>query len=260
MDLGLKGKVAIVTGGALGIGAGIVEGFAKEGANVVVADINLDAGQELAKKIRKTGVKGLAVKVDVSKKTDADRLVATVLKEFGKIDILVNNAGICRFVNFVDIKEEEWERVHDINVKGVYLVTRAVIPHMIRVKRGNIVNISSILGKWGRAGLNHYVASKFAVIGMTQSLANEFAEHDINVNAVCPGIVHTPLWEGLLDTLCESDGRPRDSIFASWLAQVPLRRAQSPEDIANVVLFLCSEVSRNITGESINVNGGWRMD
>ena len=260
MDLGLEGKVAIVTGGGRGIGAAIVEGFAKEGANAVIADIGLDVAQELAKKIGRGGVKVLAVRTDVTKKSDVDNLVSTTLEEFGKIDILVNNAGVVRDIMFVDIEEEDWDLVNDVNVKGVYLVTRAVVPHMIAAKYGKIINISSRSGKEGQIGLSHYAASKFAVIGLTQALAKELGEYDINVNAVCPGILRTSMWEGLLDARSKRQGLPREQLFDGWIEQIPLKRPQKPEDIANVVLFLSSEVSRNMTGEAINVNGGLRMD
>ena len=264
MDLGLEGKVAIVTGGACGIGAAIVEGFVKEGAGVVIADINLDTAQTLAQKLGKGEVKVLAVKCDVTKKFDADNLAATTMKEFGKIDILVNNAGVARNMKFVDIEEGEWDRVNDVNAKGVYLVTRAVVPHMIAARHNRhnrIINISSILGKVGLDGFSHYTASKFAVIGLTQSLALELAGYNINVNAVCPGTVRTPMWEGLLDGMSKSLGRPREEIWEDFIgANVPLKRPQEPQDIAKVVLFLSSDVSKNITGEAINVNGAQRMD
>ena len=260
MDLGLEGKVAIVTGGGRGIGAAIVEGFAKEGANVAIADISLDVAQELAKKIGRGGVKALAVRTDVTKKSDVDNLVSITLKEFGKIDILVNNAGVARDIMFVDIEEEDWDRVNDVNAKGVYLVTRAVVPHMIAAKYGKIVNISSMAGKEGFAGWDHYAASKFAVIGLTQALAKELGGSNINVNAVCPGPIRTPMWEGLLDARSKRQGLPREQIHKGWIEQIPLKRSPNPEDIANVVLFLSSEVSRNMTGEAINVNGGLRMD
>jgi len=260
MDLGLEGKVAIVTGGGGGIGAATVEGFAKEGANVAIADISLDVAQELAKKIGKGGVKALAVRTDVTKKSDVDDLVSITLEEFGKIDILVNNAGVARDIMFVDIEEEDWDLVNHVNVKGVYLVTRAVVPHMIAARYGKIINISSRAGKEGMIGLSHYSASKFAVIGLTQAVAKELGEYNINVNAVCPGILRTIMWEGLLDARTKRLGLPREQIFDNWIERIPLKRPQKPEDIANVVLFLSSEVSRNITGEAINVNGGLRMD
>jgi meso-butanediol dehydrogenase/(S,S)-butanediol dehydrogenase/diacetyl reductase len=261
MDLMLRGKVAIVTGGASGIGTAIVSGFVEEGANVVIADINLNAAQNLAARMQKGAVRVLAHKTDVTKKSEVDNLISSALDTFGKIDILVNDAAICKIVKLVDLEEDEWDREIDINAKGVYLVTRAVAPHMIAARYGKIVNISSLAGKEGLAGETHYCASKFAVIGITQSVAKELAEYNINVNAVCPGMVRTPQWEGLLEDMCKYEGASKDEIFNRWVNQnLPLNRPQSPEDMANVVLFLASDISRNITGESVNVNGGWRMD
>ena len=260
MELGLKGKVAIVTGGARGVGESIVEGFAREGANAVISDVLLDAAQELAEKLTKSGARTLVVEADVSRKSDAHNLVVATLKEFGKIDILVNGAGVVSDIKFIDIEEKEWDRVLDVNAKGVYLVTRAVIPHMIAARQGKIINISSRSGKDAQAGLAHYGASKFAIIGITQALAKELAEYNINVNAVCPAIVRTAMWERILDARSERSGVPREQIFAKMIETIPLKRPQHPEDIANVVLFLSSEVARNITGEAVNVNGGARMD
>ena len=260
MELGLKGKVAIVTGGARGIGGNIVEGFVREGANVVIGDILFDVAQELAEKLSKGGAKVLAVKTDVSQKSDADNLAVTTLKEFGKIDILVNAAGIVRDTPLVDIEEEEWEQVFAINVKGTYLASRAVVPHLIAAKQGKVINISSRAGKDVPAGLSHYGASKFAVIGITQALAKELAPYDINVNAICPGIIRTDMWEKILDARSKRTGVPREEIWSRMMDTIPLKRPQVPEDITNVVLFLSSEVACNITGEAISVNGGARMD
>jgi len=262
MDYGLEGKVAIVTGGASGMGAVISESFAKEGANVVIADINIDAGQKLAEKLSKNGVKALAVKCDVSKKADADNLAAITMKEFGKIDILVNNAGVIRQARFADeLTEEIWDLEMNVNAKGNYLVTQAVVPHMIAVRYGKIVNASSICGKQGTPEFCSYTASKFAVTGITQTLGKELAQYNINVNAYCPGYVRTGMWEGLLDGMTERLGQPREEIWENWIAaNVPLKRPQEPQDIANVVLFLSSDISKNITGEAISINGGTRVD
>jgi meso-butanediol dehydrogenase/(S,S)-butanediol dehydrogenase/diacetyl reductase len=148
----------------------------------------------------------------------------------------------------------------DINAKSVYLVTRAVIPHMMAARKGKIINISSRSGKDAQAGLAHYGASKFAIIGITQALAKELAEYDINVNAVCPGILRTAMWEKIMDDRSERSGVPREQVFARVVETIPLKRPQEPEDIANVVMLLSSDAARNITGEAINVNGGARMD
>jgi NAD(P)-dependent dehydrogenase (short-subunit alcohol dehydrogenase family) len=260
VDLGLDGKVAIVTGGARGIGVAIVESFVRERCRVVIADNSFELAQDLAARLGNDKVKVLAVRTDVAVKSDAKNLISTTLQEFGKIDILVNNAGVIGDFRFVDMGEAEWDRVMDVNAKGIYLVTQVVVPHMISAKHGKIVNMSSLAGKRGNAGIVHYSASKFAIIGITQSLARELAEHDINVNAVCPGILPTAMWDVLLEARAERQGLSRQQVWDEWMEQIPLGRPQTSEDIANVVLFLSSEVSRNITGEAISVNGGLLMD
>lgn len=259
MELGLKDKVAIVTGGARGIGAAIVSGFVDEGACVVICDTSVDLAEELAAKM-KGKVKIVVVRTDVTKKSDTETLMAKAIREFGKIDILVNNAAIVQDKMFVDIEEEDWDRLNDVNAKGVYLVTKAVAPHMIAARYGKIVNISSRSGKEGQIGLSHYAASKFAIIGFTQALAKELAAYNINVNAVCPGVIRTYMWEKLIDTRAKRYGLPREHIFDNVIKQIPMCRPQEADDVAKVVLFLSSEVSKNITGEAINVNGGLRMD
>lgn len=259
MELGLRDKVVIVTGGARGIGAAIASGFVEEGANVIIGDTAVDLTGELATKMKGVA-KIMLVITDVTKKSDAKELVAKTMNEFGKIDILVNNAGVVQEKLFVDIKEDDWDRINQINAKGVYIVTQAVVPHMIASQYGKIVNISSRSGKDGQIGLSHYAASKFAVIGLTQALAKELGEYNINVNAVCPGIIPTAMWDKILAVRAERHGLPREQIFDNLLRQVPLGRPQTPDDVAKVVLFLSAEVSRNITGEAININGGLRMD
>ena len=258
MELGIKGKVAIVTGGAKGIGQAIVEGLAEEGANLVISDVLLGEAEKLADSL-KNKVRVLPIKTDVSSKPDIERLVATTLKEFERIDILVNNAGVARAVPFTELEEEEWDRTLDINAKGVYLVTRAVVPHMIASRSGRIVNTSSVSGKRGGPELAHYCASKFAVIGLTQSLALELGKYNITVNAVCPGVVRTDMWDAIEDTKAKNRGQSPAQFFAGIINQIPLGRPQEMEDIANIVLFLSSEAAKNITGESVNINGGWFM-
>jgi NAD(P)-dependent dehydrogenase (short-subunit alcohol dehydrogenase family) len=260
MNLGIKGKVVIVTGGARGIGASIVEGFAEEGANVVISDIIFDDARGLAEKMTSNGINVLAVRSDVTKKSDTENLVSATLNKFGTIDILVNNAGILKVTSFVDLDEEEWDRVNDVNIKGTYLMSRAVVPHMIAARQGKIINISSLAGKRGYSGLSHYSASKFAVIGFTQTLACELGGYNINVNAVAPGILRTQMWEAILDVKATRQSIAREQYWNESIETIPLKRPQTPEDIANVVLFLSSEIAKNITGETVNVSGGRWMD
>ncbi len=260
----LESRVAIVTGGAKGIGRGIAEALARHGASVVIADLDADEAQRAAEEVARDHAgsevqRVLARRLDVTSGDDNRRLVAGILSELGRIDILVNNAGVSRSIPFVDIDEAEWDRVFDINVKGVYLATRAVLPHMIERRYGKIVNISSMVGKEAIPLFVHYSASKFAVIGITQGVAKEVAEHDINVNAVCPGVVRTPLWEPLLDQLSANKGISRDEAFLEFVAGIPLGRPQEPEDIGEVVAFLASDKARNMTGQAINVTGGMQL-
>ncbi len=260
MDLGLVDKVAIVTGAARGIGSAIVEGLFREGVKVIAADINYESACETARHVGGNSGRLLPIRTDVTKEADARELVKAALEKYGRVDILVNNAGVAKDILFVDVEEKDWDLVQNVNIKGVYLVTRAVVPHMMTAKYGKVVNISSRSGKDGQIGLSHYAASKFAVIGLTQSLAKELGAYNINVNAVCPGILRTSMWDVLLDSRCQREGRPREEIFKSWVERIPLGRPQEPQDIANAVLFLASDISRNVTGEAFNVNGGIRMD
>jgi meso-butanediol dehydrogenase / (S,S)-butanediol dehydrogenase / diacetyl reductase len=244
----LDGRVAVVTGGARGIGRGIVDALAVRGADVVVADLDPDmAGDEQA------------VRVDVTDEGSVRDLVRDVIERHGRLDILVNNAGVSRSLPFVDIDEAEWDRVFDVNVKGVYLACRAVVPHMMQRRSGKIVNISSMVGKEAIPLFVHYSASKFAVLGLTQGLAKEMAPHDVNVNAVCPGVVRTPLWEPLLDQLSATKRITRDEAFDEFVSGIPLGRPQEPEDIGEVVAFLASDRARNMTGQGINVTGGMQL-
>ena len=261
MDLGLQGKVAIVTGGAMGMGRACVEGFVKEGANAVIADVDIKTAEDLAKKLSADAVKVLAVKTDVSQQAEVSNVVSKTMEEFGRIDILVNNAGIgSEQVNFVDLEEGQWDLINSVNAKGVYLMIKAVLPHMMAARYGKIINFSSLYGKEGFPLAAAYCVSKSAVIAITQAVAKEYAEYNINVNAVCPGVVRTPLWKKILNTLSQRTGEPQEQIWDKTVASIPLKRPQSMEDIANVVLFLSSELSRNITGESTSINGGMKVD
>jgi len=259
MDLKLEQKVAIVTGAASGIGEKCALEFAKEKAKVIVSDINIEGAEKVANKIKHMEGEALPIKTNVAKKADANELAKKTIEEFGKIDILVNNAGANRVIAFADLDEGEWDRVFNVNIKGVFFCIKAVLPYMIKQKSGKIINISSLVGKEASAYSSHYSATKFGVRGLTQSLAKELAEYNINVNAVCPNIVLTPMWDPLLRDLSKIKNIPKEEVLNEFISSIPLRRCQSPEDIANVVLFLSSEVSKNMTGQSINVTGGALM-
>jgi NAD(P)-dependent dehydrogenase (short-subunit alcohol dehydrogenase family) len=252
----LSGKVAIVTGAGTGIGRGIATVMARHGAKVVCTDIRVENASETVAAIQAAGGKGEAVQQDVTVWASCQSVAERAIADHGQVDILVTNAGVSRSVPVTELDEAEWDRVNDVNSKGVFLSCKSVIPHMISRRYGKIVNISSMVGKEGIPLFTHYCASKFAVIGLTQSLAKELAPHNINVNAVCPGVVRTPLWDPLLKQLSANKGITEDEAWQEFVGGIPFRRPQEPEDIGEAVAFLASDRARNITAESANLSGG----
>jgi len=257
----LNGQVAIVTGAGSGIGQAIARRLSLEGAVVVAADIKGAAAEKLAEEIKSLGRRGVAVETDVTAKKDVERMVKQGLENFGQVDILVNNAGAGSLGLIVNQTEEDWERPIQVNLKGTFLCSQAAAKEMIPRKQGRIINISSVSGKSGEEFIGPYCASKFGVIGLTQTLAKELARYSINVNAVCPGYIWTPMWAEMAKWFKESfpalEGKSPQEIFENRVKSVtPLRRPQTVEDIANLVAFLVSEEARNITGQAINVDGG----
>jgi NAD(P)-dependent dehydrogenase (short-subunit alcohol dehydrogenase family) len=257
----LQEQVAIVTGAASGIGRAIALRLSREGAAVAAADLDGKAVDHLAREITETGNRALAVQMDVSVEKDAERMVKETQERLGPVDILVNNAGVGSTGLIVNQSVEDWEKNMSVNLRGTFLCSREVARGMILRKKGRIVNIASISGKQGEEFIGGYCTSKFGVIGLTQVLAKELARYQIRVNAVCPGYIWTPMWENLARWFRESfpslaDKSPQE-IFENRVKSVtPLRRPQTPEDIASLVAFLVSEEARNITGQSINVDGG----
>ena len=246
--MGLAGKVAMVTGAAQGIGKAVALLLARNGADIIVADINLEKAEETAKEIQALGRKALAVKVDVGNLDDVIRVVQTVLEQFSQIDILVNNAGINRDKLILRMTEEDWDVVLKINLKGTFNCTKAVVRHMSKQRSGKIVNIASVVGEMGNAGQANYAASKAGVIGFTKTIAREFAQRGININAIAPGYIETPMTDVLAEKVKEQLRR-----------LIPMERLGKPEDVAEAVLFLVSEASSYITGQVLNVNGGIYM-
>lgn len=244
----LSGKVALVTGAAQGIGRAIALLLARNGADIVVSDINLEKAEETAKEIRAIGPKAVAVKVDVSNLSDVEHMVEGVLEELAKIDILVNNAGITRDKLLLRMTEEDWDAVLGVNLKGTFNCTKAVIRHMAKQRSGKIVNIASVVGEMGNAGQANYSASKAGVIGLTKTIAREYAPRGINVNAIAPGYIETPMTDALPEKAKEELRK-----------LIPTERLGKPEDVAEAVLFLVSEASNYITGQVLNVNGGIYM-
>jgi 3-oxoacyl-[acyl-carrier protein] reductase len=247
-ELKLKGKVALVTGAAQGIGRAIALLLARNGADIVVSDINLEKAEETAKEIRAIGPKATAVKVDVSNLSDVERMVEAVIEKLAKIDILVNNAGITRDKLVLRMTEEDWDAVLGVNLKGTFNCTKTVIRHMAKQRSGRIVNIASVVGEMGNAGQANYSASKAGVIGLTKTIAREYAQRGINVNAIAPGYIETPMTDALPEKAKEELKK-----------LIPMERLGKPEDVADAVLFLVCEESSYITGQVLNVNGGIYM-
>lgn len=263
----LKDRVAIVTGGATGIGRAIAAKMGEGGACVVIADMNAGAEQKAASELSASGIKAAAVATDVTDRAATDRMVRTTLDRFGKIDILVNNAGIAGAPGWnqrSEPTEDDWVKTYQVNVLGTVNSANSVIPHMKTAKHGKIVNLSSIAGREGRPSLPHYSASKAAVISYTQSLANELARFNINVNAICPGLLWTPMWEQVggryaRDNAAYKGLSPRQVFDAMIAERIPIGREQTPDDIGDAAVFLASEDARNITGQALNVDGGFFM-
>jgi len=241
----LKGKVAIVTGAGRGIGRAIAIALANEGAKVVVNSLHSEHADKVSAEIKKAGGTALATAGDVSSARDIKALFDSAIKKFGKVDILVNNAGVVHFEPVLQITEAEWDNILSINLKGTFLASQAAVRVM---KPGSkIINISSIAGKIGFPQLAHYCASKGGIIELTKEMALELAPK-ITVNAIGPGVIETDMTKGLL-----SDKKSRDG----FMSQIPLGRVGQPEDIAKVAVFLASDDSSYMTGQTIFVDGGW---
>ncbi len=274
----IKGKTVIVTGAARGIGRGIAEAFAQEGANVVAADLgslaakrdadwlySLSSDTELeraASEISERGGTCVAIEVDVSDRSSCQNLVDKSVEAFGGIDVIVNNAGVIQTGPIGEFAESDWDRIFAVNVKGIFLMSQAGIPHLMK-NGGVITNIASVAGKKGYPLMGAYCSSKFAAIGLTQSMAAELAESSIRVNAICPGNVDTSMW---FDHLSKSDSRQdqygtdtvKDTFNAVIRDLVPLGREQTPYDIAQAALYLTR--AENVTGISLTVAGGFEMN
>ncbi len=261
----LQGKSAIVTGGASGIGRAIALCMAREGADLSIPDLNLEGAQAVAQEIEGLGRKALALRCDVSRAEEVEALVQRTLEAFGKIDILVNNAGVDFPAgrHFTETAEEEWDRGWQINVRSMVLTCKAVAPHMMARRFGKIINLASIAGQLGSATSAPYSVSKGAVITLTRCFARDLAPYGINVNAICPGLLWTPFWERLGEGLAKSGAfgnlSPREIFERRVKEWVPMQREQVPEDIGWAAVFLASEEARNITGQSLNVDGGIYM-
>jgi len=258
--LRFSSKVTLVTGAGSGIGRGIAKRFSSEGARVIVTDTNLEWAERTADEIGKDAGDATALKLDVTKSSEVSEVIDKSWELFGRIDFLINNAGVSTMNRLVDLTEKDWDYNMDVNAKGVFLVTCAALRKMVNFDYGSetpkIVNIASMAGKVPGAFLAHYTASKFAVVGFTKAAALELAPLKINVNCVCPGFVATSMqerelvWEGNLR------GITPEEVQRGFLAQVPLGRLATPEDVAIIVAFLCSHDADYMTGQALNVTGG----
>ena len=245
----LKVKVAIITGGAQGIGRAIAEKLADEGAKIIIVDVMEEAAKKTADEISKDkNVETLSLKVDVSSSIETEQMVKKTVEKFSKIDIIINNAGITRDNLLIRMSDDEWDKVLDINLKGVFNCSKAAAKIMMKQRAGKIVNIASVVGLMGNAGQANYSASKGGVIALTKTMARELASRNINVNAVAPGFIKTAMTEKLSD---EQKKKLTELI--------PLARLGEAQDVANIVAFLCTDESSYITGEVISVNGGMYM-
>lgn len=244
----LKGKISLVTGAAQGIGRAIALKLAEEGTDVVLIDVNKEKCEEVSKEIQSKGRKSWVYKIDVSDYKRVEELFNSEIEKWGGINILVNNAGITRDNLLLRMKEEEWDDVIKINLKGVFNFCKAASKVMMKQKAGAIINISSIIGIIGNAGQVNYSASKAGVVGITKSLARELASRNIRVNAVAPGFIQT----AMTDKLNEEQKQ-------LMLGAIPLKRIGSPEEVANLVLFLACDDSSYITGQVVNIDGGMVM-
>ena len=244
----LDNKVAIVTGGARGIGEAISLRLAAEGAKIAIVDIMLDVAEETAGKFAAMGYEAKAYAANVAKVEDAEATVKQVIADFGKVDILVNNAGITKDNLIMRMSEAEWDAVIAVNLKGTFNFTKAVISPMGRQRAGKIVNVASVVGRMGNAGQANYSASKAGVIALTKSTAKEYGARNIQVNAVAPGFIET-----------EMTAKLPQSVRDNFMLVIPAKRPGKPEDVANVVAFLCSSDADYVTGQVLNIDGGMLM-
>jgi NAD(P)-dependent dehydrogenase (short-subunit alcohol dehydrogenase family) len=257
----LTNQVALVTGAGQGIGRASAIALSEAGAHVIVADIDRAKAEATAELIAQNQRRAIAVHADVGDLREIDRMVREALAAFGQVDILLNNAGVTRRADIMDITEADWDRIHRVNAKGVFFCLQRVAQEMIPRRGGRIINIASIAGK-GYVGASNvaYAASKGAVIAMTKLGALQLARHNINVNAICPGVTRTALSDANLAVAAQQQGVTLEEMERRRADVIPLKRANGPEDIAAMVVFLASSGARNITGQSFNIDGGLILD
>ncbi len=249
-------RVVFVTGSTRGIGRGIADAFALEGATVAINGSKADACERVSEEIRSRGGRSLAVHGDVSDGESVRNMFGKITDEYGRLDVLVNNAGVIYVANCVDTTDEQWDRTFAVNCRGVFLCSREAARIMMEQKSGRVVNVASQMGKTGWPLYSHYCASKFAVVGFTQSLSRELAPYGVTVNAVCPGVVDTDMMKEELEVLTALENKSEAQIRDELHELIPLRRYETPEDVAHLVLFLASTEGSYITGQAYNITGG----
>ena len=257
VNIDLTNQTAIVIGAGRGIGKAIALKLSEAGARVMAADVILENVEEVAAEIKRNNGECKAFKLDITNQAEVDDLVDSIVAEYGKLDIMINNAGVNVIKLFADSYSDEFDKLVNINLKGVYYGCKAAVRHMIKQNYGKIVNTASQAAKAPFDYHSMYSATKFGVVGMTQVIAKELGKYNINANCICPGIVRTEMWE---QNLREYDGYDNsidpETRWERVVSNIPMKRPQEPEDMANAVLFLCSDLAANISGQAININGG----
>ena len=242
----LEGKVAIITGATRGIGKGIAEVFAKNGANIAFTYVSSDEkAKAFETELNNMGIKAKGYKSNAADYSAAEQFINSVVEEFGQIDAIVNNAGITRDGLLMRMSEENWDDVMNINLKSVFNITKCALRTLLKQRSGSIINMSSVVGIEGNAGQSNYAASKAGIIGFTKSIAQELGSRNIRCNAICPGFIETEMTAELDET-----------VKAGWIEDIPMKRGGSPEDVANACLFLASDLSTYVSGQTLNVCGG----
>ncbi|MBI2279532.1 MAG: 3-oxoacyl-[acyl-carrier-protein] reductase [Bacteroidetes bacterium] len=242
----LEGKIAIITGATRGIGKGIAEVFAKHGAQIAFTYVSSDEqAKEVEKMLTSYGVKAKGYKSNAANLKQAEEFIAAVVADFGRIDVIVNNAGITRDGLLMRMSEENWDDVINTNLKSVFNITKAALKTLLGQRSGSVINMSSVVGIEGNAGQSNYAASKAGIIGFTKSIAQEIGSRNIRCNAICPGFIET-----------EMTAQLNQDIMKGWIEDIPMKRPGTPEDVANAALFLASDLSLYVTGQTLNVCGG----
>ena len=255
--MALQGNIALITGAGAGIGQSISLAMAKAGANIVSADIDMSAAERTAQQATESGIEALAVQADVGNVQEIDEMVKAAVERFGRLDTIVNNAGVTLHAYITDLTEEDWDRIQRINSKGVFFCIQRAALQMIEQRSGSIINMASIAGRgFDRTSNVAYAASKGSVISMTKTSAQQLGKHNINVNAICPGVTRTPMLEALLQDRAEKVGITVEEAMDEISGTIPIRRVNEPDDIASMAVYLASPEARNITGQAFNVDGG----